>query len=115
MDMLMRGVVKNLLRRRASRSALVRLSATNGGGIGRMFVPAPHFRRLFLNVSRQLASQRVGFVSTLPITLRLGLIHTRLIGLRAADSACRRLSCVSRLSLFLLLFLRLVHLSRVSR
>ena len=66
-----------------------------------MFVPAPLFWRLLKKQqSRQFASQRLGFVSTLLITLRLGLTHTRLIGLRAANSACRRLSCLSRLSLF---------------
>ena len=100
--MLMRWIVKNPLRRRASRSALVRLCAPKGGGIGRMLVPAPHFWRQILNKSRQFASQRVGVVSSLPITLRLGLTHTRLMGFRAANSACRRLSCLSRLCLFLL-------------
>ena len=36
--MLMRVMVKSILRRRASRSALVKVSAPKGGGIGRMFV-----------------------------------------------------------------------------
>ena len=107
--MLTRENVKNPLRRKVSRSALVMLSAPKGGGFGRMFVPAPQCWRRFL-ISRQFASQCVGFVSTLPITLRLGLIHIRRIGLRAANSACRRLSCVSHLSLcsFLSLFGSLV-------
>ena len=41
--MLMKVVVKSLLRRRASRSALVKLSAPKGGGIGRMFVSRAAF------------------------------------------------------------------------
>ena len=87
MDMLMRVMVKNPLRRRASRSALVRSSALNGGGVGRMFVSHAAVSTFILkNKSRQFASQRVGFVLTLPMTLRLGLSHTRLIGLRAANS-----------------------------
>ena len=41
--MLMRVVVKSPLRRRASRSALVKLFAPKGGGIGRMFVSRAAF------------------------------------------------------------------------
>ena len=41
--MLMRVMAKSPLRRRASRSALVRLSAPNGGGIGRMLVSSVAF------------------------------------------------------------------------
>ena len=41
--MLMRVMVKSPLKRRASRSALVKLSAPNGGGIGRVSLPALHF------------------------------------------------------------------------
>ena len=100
--MLMRVMVKSPLRRRASRSTQARLSAPKGGGIGRMFVSHAAVLASIFKILRQFASQRVGFVSTLPITLRLGLTHTRLIGLRAANSACRRLSCLSRLSLFFL-------------
>ena len=67
--------------------------------------PVAFFGVCFFKHSRQFAFQRVGFVSTLPITLRLSLTHTRLIGLRAANSACRRLFGVSRLCLCLLLSL----------
>ena len=57
-------------------------------------------------ISRQCASSRVGFVLILLITLRVGSIHTRLIGLRAVDSSLPAvvLSVVS-VSLFLLLSL----------
>ena len=52
-----------------------------------MFVSRVAFLRLFVNVSRQCASSRVGFVLILLITLRLGRIHARLICLRAANSS----------------------------
>ena len=75
----------NLLRRRTSRSTQARLSAPNGGGIGRMFVSCAAFFGVYFKQSRQFASRRVGFVLVLPITLRLGLTHARLSGLRAAN------------------------------
>ena len=41
--MLRRVIVKSFLRRRASRDALVKLSAFKGGGIGRMLVSCAAF------------------------------------------------------------------------
>ena len=70
---------------------------------------------LFFNVLRHFASQRVGFVSTLPITLRLGVTHARLIGLRAVNSC---LPAVVLSVTFVSLpscLLCLVYLPRVSR
>ena len=113
------------LRRRVSRSALVRLSAPKGGGIGHVFVARVAvlasivrncgFGVYFFEISRNRASQRVGFVSIPLIMLRLDLTHTRLNGLRAANSSLPVgvlfVASVS-LSSFLLC---LVHLSRVSR
>ena len=41
--MLRRVIVKSLLRRRASRNALAKLSAFKGAGIGRMFISRAAF------------------------------------------------------------------------
>ena len=85
--MLGRLTTKSLLRRRASRSALVKLSAFKGRGIGRMFVPAPHVWRLFLKFHVSLRRSAWASFLILPITLRLGLTHIRLNSLRAANSS----------------------------
>ena len=47
--------------------------------------PALHFGVYFFKISRQRASWRVGFVLVHLILLRLDRIHTRHIGLRAAN------------------------------
>ena len=99
--MLMRIIVKRLLRRRASRSALMKLFAPKGGGIGCMFVSRAAFLASILNNSRQFASSRMGFVLILLITVRLGLTHTRLNGLRATNSSLPVVVLLSRLFLFL--------------
>ena len=81
-------VAKSPLRRRASRSALVKLFEPKGGGIGRMFVSrAALLAFIKTNKTCQFASSRVGFVLILLTTLRLGRIHTRLNGLRATNSS----------------------------
>ena len=54
--MLRRVIVKSPLRRRASRNALVKLSALKGGGIGRMFVSRAAFLASIFEISRQFAS-----------------------------------------------------------
>ena len=109
------GMVKSPLRRGASRSALVKLSAPKGGGIGRVVVSRAAFLASNLKQSRQIAFQRAGFVLILLVMLKLGLIHTRLDGLRAANSSLPvGVLSVASVSLSSVL-LCLVHLSRVSR
>ena len=109
----MRVIVKSPLRRRALSSALVRLFAPKGGGIGRMFVSRAAWLASIFKSSRQFASSRVGFVLIMLITLRLGRTHTRLNCLRATNSS---LPVVVLLSpLFLFLSCLCLFLSRVSR
>ena len=68
-----------------------------------------------LTKSRQCASQRVGFVLVLLIMFRLGLTHTRLNGLRAANPSLP-VVVLSVASVFLSpCLLCFVHLPRVSR
>ena len=80
-----------------------------------MFAPSVAFLASILNKSRQCVSRCVGFVLVLLIMFRLGLTHTRLNGLRAANSNLPAvvLSVASvSLSSCLLCFVRLPRVSR---
>ena len=68
-------------------SAQAKSSAPRGGGTCRVFRrPRCILASMLFKLSRQRASWRVGFVLILLITLRLGLIYTRLNNLRAINS-----------------------------
>ena len=107
--------MRNVPRRRASRkraSEVVCTQRRRNGPYVRL--PRRNFG-VYFNFSRQFAYQRVGFVLILPTTLRLGLTHTRLNGLRAANSSLP-VGVLSVASVSLSSCpLCLVRLSRVSR